>query len=131
MSIGPVISFNAIGEAASSEVQPPRQRPPTPHSENPGPSLPASGNVPKQEGQVQKAAPAESQLPEDEVELQRDSQLENELIVRYVDKSGGLILQIPSEQTLNFERAIAAEFNQAKPRATTEAASQEGESHGH
>ena len=67
-----------------------------------------------------------SQLPEDEVQLQRDSGLQNELIVRYVDKTGNLILQVPAEQLLHFERAIAAEFQQAKPPATTEGENPKG-----
>jgi hypothetical protein len=92
---------------------------------------PSSGYGPTQEAPVQKDVSPASQLPEDEVQLQRDSGLQNELIVRYVDKTGNLILQVPAEQLLNLERAIAAEFQQAKPPATTEGENQKGGSHGH
>lgn len=63
--------------------------------------------------------------------MQRDSQLQQELIVRYMDKAGNLILQVPSAQTLDLQRAIAAEFDQPKSHASAEVIHQEGESHGH
>ena len=94
---------------------------------------PGSENVPTTEGQASTNVPAESQLPEDVVQLQRDSQLENELIVRYVDRAGNLILQVPAAQMLDFERAIAAEFQHSKPQAAPSAAKgvrPSGESHG-
>jgi hypothetical protein len=83
-----------------------------------------------QEAPVLKHVPAEAQMPEDEVQLQRDSELQNELIIRYVDGSGNLILQVPAEQVLRFQRAIAAEFEKANQSAT-DGTSQKGESHGH
>jgi hypothetical protein len=134
MSIGPVQSYGSIVDAASASGQTPEPQPRRQAQRRVDPPqtfLPGAGYGPKQEAPVQKDVSPASQLPEDEVQLQRDSGLQNELIVRYVDKTGNLILQVPAEQLLHFERAIAAEFQQAKPPATTEGENPKGGSHGH
>ena len=135
MSVSPVQSYYDIAAASSArtgtpEPQPRRQAPP--HVDDPPQTFPpGSGYGPKLEVPAQKASAPDSQLPEDEVQLQRDSQLENQLIVRYVDRAGNLILQVPAQQVLNFERAIAAEFEPAKPPVKGEGENQKGGSHGH
>ena len=91
------------------------------------------GNVPKREGQAPNGSSATAQFSEDEVQLQHDSELENELIVRYVDGSGNLIVQVPSGQTLSVQRGIMQELQRAqtRPSAPAKNAGPEGESHGH
>jgi hypothetical protein len=128
MSISPAISFSIVSLAAPSEG--PSQNSPHSHVQS-DPSPSESGRVHGAEVQAPKNDPPPSQLPEDEVQLQRDSQLQEELIVRYMDKSGNLILQVPSAQTLDFQRAIAAEFDQAQSRASNKSIDLEGESRGH
>ena len=115
MSISPAISFTTVPQASSQEVQPLADSH-KPHVQNSG-SPPESGKLSNAEVQAPKNDSASSQLPEDEVQLQRDSQLPEQVIVRYMDKTGNLILQIPSAQTLNLEHAIAAEFKPANSQA--------------
>jgi len=132
MSISPAISFSTIYPASSPE---------SPSVQGSAQALVQSAHssaksekVPNAEVQTSTDNSAASPLREDEVELQRDSELENELIVRYVDKAGNLILQVPGSQMLNFQRAIAAEFQHSKQSAAapaSEKVSQSGESHGH
>ena len=59
------------------------------------------------------SAPA-STIPEDEVELQHDPELKSDFIVKYLDASGRLVLQVPSEQMLDVERGIAEELQQSQ-----------------
>lgn len=136
MSIGLVQPLNFVLETAQPDQQSAgRQAPPGPNAkQTPQVFPPDAGNVSNPEGQPPSEAATVSQLQEDEVQLQRDSELKSELIVRYVTGSGTLILQVPGEQMLNLERAIAQEFEQENARPTTaaiSAASNGGTSHGH
>jgi len=107
-----------------------KAQPKTPTDRAPQPNPPIVGRFSEQEAAVFKHTAPQPQLPEDEVQLQRDSELPNELVVRYVDGSGNLILQVPAEQVLQFERAIAAEFEKASaPRVEQDG--QKGGSRGH
>jgi hypothetical protein len=50
---------------------------------------------------------------QDEVQLQRDAEDNNQILVRYVDqKTGDLVLQIPSNQVLSVARGIYEEMQQ-------------------
>jgi len=133
MSVGPVQNF--VVEAVAMYPQPAdRKVQPDPRNSEPTPTFPPdAGNVPKQEAQAPHSPSPSPQPPEDEVELQRDSELENELIVRYVDGAGNLILQVPSGEMLSLQRAIMEEFQRAQTGTNTpaEVAGQEGESRGH
>jgi hypothetical protein len=129
MSISPAITFTTLLQASTPEPESlgdSRQ----PHPQK-APSLPGSGEISDAEGQAPKDDSASSPLPDDEVQLQRDSQLQQEPIVRYMDKTGNLILQVPSAQILDLQRAIAAEFEQSKSHASVEPVHPEGESRGH
>jgi len=129
MSISPAITFTTIPQASSPDAQSLADSH-EPRAQNVV-SLPKAGEVSDAEVQAPKDDSASSQLPEDEVQLQHDTELQQELIVRYMDKAGNLILQLPNAQTLDLQRAIAAEFDQPKSHASAEAIHQEEESHGH
>ena len=133
MSVSPV--QNSVVESVATYSQPAdRESQPRPRATDPIPTFPPdAGNVSKQEAQAPQGSSATSQLPEDEVELQHDSDLENELIVRYVDGSGNLIVQVPSGEMLSVQRGIMQEFQraQARPSAPAKNAGPEGESRGH
>ena len=45
-------------------------------------------------------APSSSELHRDEVQVQRESGTDGEIIIRYVDRFGDLVLQVPSAQVL-------------------------------
>ena len=82
---------------------------------------PGARSVPKQEGQAPSSVVSQADSPPYEVQMQHDAQLENELIFKYVDRAGNLILQVPSAQALSIKRAILDEFRQ-RPGTTREAA---------
>ncbi|HTZ81686.1 MAG TPA: hypothetical protein VMB66_00755 [Candidatus Acidoferrales bacterium] len=71
-----------------------------------------------------------SELPqagEDEVQVQQGSQTDGRIVIKYLDPSGNLILQIPSSQVLGLARAIDQALNeQQKSRASEGASSAEG-----
>ena len=73
-------------------------------------------------------------MPQDAVEVHRDNET-TEIVIRYLDRSGSVILQVPSSEVLNVARSIAMDFQkQAKDRAATggtTAAGEGGEIHGH
>jgi hypothetical protein len=70
------------------------------------PSVPDSGTPPDAEPARASNVSSLSEVPKDEVEVQRDSQNNGEIVVRYMDHAGNLILQMPSEQVLNVTRSI-------------------------
>jgi len=47
-----------------------------------------------------------SEIPRDEVQVQRDSESNGQIVIKYLDHSGQVILQIPSSQVLGLARAI-------------------------
>jgi uncharacterized FlaG/YvyC family protein len=58
-------------------------------------------------------------MPTDEVQVQRDSAT-TEIVIKYLDGSGNVILQVPSSQVLDVARAIDQGLQQeSKDRATT------------
>ena len=127
MSISPAINFTIIPQVSSPEVQALADSH-QPHAQK-AVSTSESEKVSDEEVQAPKDDSASSQLPQDEVQLQHDTQLQQQLIVRYMDGAGNLILQIPSAQTLDLQHAIAAEFQQSQ--ASAEVNHQEGQSRGH
>jgi hypothetical protein len=133
MSISPVESYGSIGDASIANTpSTSRHTQPQAQTENTTQTYPPNaGKNSKEEPQSSATSSIASPLPEDEVELQRDSELENELIVRYVDKAGNVVLQVPGQQMLSVQRAIMEEFQHTSPgqEAAPESAP-EGESHG-
>jgi len=96
-------------------------------------SPPEAGNAPKQDINVSENKASSSELPQDEVQLQRDSQTNGDIVVKYMDHSGNVILQVPSTELLGLARSITEEFqSQAKARAAAVSGTRgEGEGHGH
>jgi len=104
-------------------------------SSRPAPPRPDSGNAPDPEAASSQNNSPLSRMAEDEVEVQRDSQTNGEIVVRYVDHSGNVILQMPSAQVLNVTRAIDQDLEReqevrAKEQITAES-SRGGKSDGH
>lgn len=93
-----------------------------------------SGTAPKQEVQQPQKAPAPVAEAQDEVQVQRDSTTNGEIVIRYLDRSGDVILQVPSSQMLDVTRVIDANLQQeAKVRTdvgTPPAANQGGKIYG-
>ncbi len=96
------------------------------------PTSPGLGTEPIQEiGNQKKPAPS-LESSQDEVQVQQDS-ADGKIIIRYLDQSGSLILQIPSSELLRLAHAIdQALEQQARSRALSFCPGiQEGESYGH
>jgi hypothetical protein len=124
MSISPVPNFDPEAAASAAEASPRRRPSPTPE-ENLGP--PDSGTSPKQEARSVQSAAVSTELPEDEVQVQRETG-GDEIVVRYVDHAGNLVLQVPSKQVLDVDRGISQDLEkQAQAREVREAHPGQGE----
>jgi hypothetical protein len=120
MSINPVPNVEPASTAqfadASAQKRPPAK--PEPSSDPTDP-----GTTPKQKAVAAELAAASAEVAQDEVQLQRDSQTNGEVVIRYLDHSGNLIVQVPSSQMLGVTRGIDQDFQeQAKARESEAAA---------
>jgi len=83
-----------------------------------------------------KVNPATTEWPPDEVQLQLDSQIRDQVIIKYTDKAtGDVVLQVPSAQVLDVARGIYGDFQkEARVRSAEDAvaaATVGGKRHGH
>ena len=125
MSINPVQLISQIVESrlANANSRPAESSPATAQNPKEGTSPESEANSPKNES-------AAAQLRQDEVDVQRDSQTNGDVVVKYMDHSGNLILQVPSSQVLGVARAIDQDFREeAKTRAAAEEAGDKGANH--
>jgi hypothetical protein len=130
MSINPVQTISQIVEARLAGVAPRPGQPPAPVEVKP--SAPIAENPPESAVQEKQNASKPSELPQDEVDVLRDSQTNGDVVVKYLDHAGNLILQVPSTQVLGVARAIEQDFREeAKLRATARTENKGGDSHGH
>ncbi len=94
---------------------------------------PNPGTSPKQESVKPRNDVQTQEMPQDEVQVQQDGS-DGKIIIRYLDGSGNVILQIPSSQLLSLSRAIGRALDaQAKSRssANSSGTGQESSLHGH
>jgi hypothetical protein len=124
MGINPLPAIDAEAVAQSADPSLHRARPAPSAEGNP---QPAPGRAPNQETAPPPVSAASAQLPEDEVQVQRDSENHGEIVIRYLDHSGDVILQVPSSQVLGMSRAIEQDLKeQAKARANSAEAPSQG-----
>lgn len=116
MSIGPVQNLGLVKEepSASGVRQTGNSQPSAvPNEIQKKVIQPGTGTQPKPEDLGGKNLPASAELPQDEVQVQRDSQIRDEVVIKYLDTaSGDLILQVPSAEVLSVDRGIYQEFQQ-------------------
>jgi len=126
MSIDPV---SAVGLAFEAKPQPSDIRRPQPEPDAADPVSPRP-NVVRVSNQSGPAPSSNSEWPQaagDEVQVQQGSQTDGRIVIKYLDASGNVILQIPSSQVLGLARAIdQALNNQQKIRESESASSAEG-----
>lgn len=136
MSINPVPGISSASEVAPGGMQPSTrqsQSEPSAKSAN----LPDLGTLPKQESSGANNSPEASEFVQDEVQLQQDSEVKDQIVIKYLDKTTGeVVLQIPSRQALAVARGIYEEFQKRAEShdtgySTTPASGEQGESHGH
>jgi uncharacterized FlaG/YvyC family protein len=135
MSINPVQSFgNESGVQASAESA----RAPRPQSTPVSVTIRAqeqssSGTLPNQEIPHAQKVAADAEAPQDVVQVQHDSQITDEVIIKYtVEATGRVILQVPSAEVLSVARGISQDLREeAKLESSSTANAVEGVEHGH
>jgi hypothetical protein len=133
MSIYPVQGFGSVSEAQLADVNL-RLSPGRPSAdEAEDPAQPDPGTVSSSEASVPQNASVSAELQQDEVQVQRDTDADDEIVIKYVDHSGNLILQMPSSEVLDLARAINQDLQQeARVRANVGGAQSKGDkTHGH
>lgn len=127
MSVNPVAAIASGQEAqwTAEGVRPPQN--------SARESIPPGSELdPKPEAIALSKTSAAAELPEDEVEVQRDNQSGGEIVVRYMDHAGNLILQVPSQQLLGIARGIDQDLErEQKVRAAAEATQEGSKANGH
>ena len=111
MSINPVPGVGSATDPQSASAGH-RAIPSTSAAAQPESAHPNSGSEPKQEVRQPQKAPVPVVEAQDEVQVQRDSTANGEIVIRYLDRSGDVIVQVPSSQMLDVTRAIDANLQQ-------------------
>jgi len=76
-------------------------------SPDPRPARPPdSGSKSIEELHSAKLTSETSEIPQDEVQVQRTNGASGDIVIRYLDAQGNLIVQIPSAQVLGLARAV-------------------------
>ena len=131
MSIDPVTASLASDAAASAGVVGKGRTSPDPRPGSRSESAPKS----KQELHSGKLNPPPAEMPRDEVQVQRTNGGSGDIVIRYMDPHGNLILQIPSSQVLGLARAIERALEEQASRESNGTASAQlspgGTSDGH
>jgi len=94
---------------------------------------PGSGSLPEQSTPKPPTVTFATEMAQDEVEVQRDSETNDEIVIKYMDHSGNLIMQVPSSEVLGLTRSIGEDFQrEARTRAADSPETQTGgKTHGH
>jgi hypothetical protein len=122
MNINPVQNFGTGNADPGAEL---KNRP----SPQPGP-----GKVPEREPSLPSKVSPPTEMPQDEVQVLRDAETNEEVAIKYLDRSGHVILQVPSEQLLEIARTIHQSLQQMEVRgggSPAASGSEKGTSHGH
>jgi hypothetical protein len=131
MSTNPV---QTIATADNSQLGSEDLRSKSAQTSVPSSGTPDSGTSPKQETSQPSQTAALAEFPQDEVQVQRDSQTNGDIVIRYVDHLGDLVLQVPSSQVLGLARAIDQALAQEAKARSSEAApsgNDGGKAYGH
>ena len=133
MSINPVQSFGPQDAAQSADVRTVRTQPAAPSHTRKAVEQSNVGTESNQELQRERNAAVEREEPQDVVQVQTDSQLGNQIVIKYTDQATGqTILQVPSSEVLSVARGIAEDLrHELKPEANSTSGTTGGEKHGH
>ena len=110
MSINPVGNLDAI---PSHPVEPglrPAAVSASPNANDVSPDLRTS---PKRAATPTQDSTQLSDLPQDEVQVQRDNQSNGEIVIKYLDHHGEVILQVPSSELLRLARSIRQDLEKS------------------
>jgi hypothetical protein len=109
MGINPVPTIEPAVGSPLSDANSHGNRPPVAGGDS---SSPDKGNSAKSELEAEQTTATSLEMPQDEVQVQRDSENDGEIVIRYLDHAGNLIVQVPSSQMLGVTRAINQDFQQ-------------------
>jgi hypothetical protein len=130
MSINPVSAIETTSAAQFADA-PQKRASATPEASS---VRPDPRSLPKQKEVSAQASAASTEVGQDEVQVQRDRETNGEVVIRYLDHSGNLIVQVPSSQMLGMTRAIDQDFQARAKVRENEAApppDSAGGNHGH
>ena len=135
MSIGPVQALGPAGGPQAADANVRGARPLNTSASN----APASGEeaisgrLRNQEIQLTENAESRNESPQDVVQVQRDSQVSNEIVIKYTDQATGrVILQIPSSEVLAVAQGITQDLrHETKAGSNPAGSAVEGADHGH
>ena len=131
MSINPVTGISPAEPAQNTDAEARPLRPWPGVGPKPASNATESGTLPERETQSPKASAEPQPLPEDEVQVQHD-RVDGEIVIKYLDRAGEVVLQVPSSQVVGITRSIASDFQEAAKERRQEIESGEGgKSHGH
>ena len=119
MSINPV---PGTGPSEPAVLANPAARAPSPAASQPQTSSvpPDTGPKPKSETHSSRDLSPAPEMSQDEVRVQRDSGVNGQIVIKYLDSEGNLILQIPSSQVLGLARAIEQALEDGAQSGTSE-----------
>jgi hypothetical protein len=124
MSIAPVEGFppsgsgqSGSGSAANAQLR---------SSGAAAGAQPVLGPQPKQENSAAPKVPATNELAQDVVEVHQDPEIKDQIIIEYLDQSKNVILQVPSQEELDFEHAVAQELQETMKLRPSQAAAAAG-----
>ena len=80
---------------------------------------PDSGTKPREEIRSSQPPSEPRETPQDEVQVQRTNGASGDIVIKYLDASGNLILQIPSAQVLGLARAVERALEEQAKRTTS------------
>ncbi|HKT87258.1 MAG TPA: hypothetical protein VJQ59_02395 [Candidatus Sulfotelmatobacter sp.] len=124
MSIDPVSAISPSSEPRPTDIRRPQPPPDAASPSSPRPNVTRVSNQSSPRPSSNSPAPETLQ---DEVQVQRGSETDGKIVIKYLDHSGNLILQIPSSQVLGLARAIDQALDeQQKSRASDGASSAQG-----
>jgi uncharacterized FlaG/YvyC family protein len=134
MSINPVPPVGSVGDAQSAEQRTVSLKELASTQLGSETAHPDPGTPPKQEAHIPLNVSDFEELPQDEVEVQRDSET-TEVVIKYLNRSGSVILQVPSSEVLGVAHAIDQDFQKAaevrERSSATQADGGGGKVHGH
>jgi uncharacterized FlaG/YvyC family protein len=92
-----------------------------------------SGRLRNQEILSQQNSETKDESPQDVVQVQRDSQVSNEIVIKYTDQATGrVILQVPSSEVLAVAQGITQDLrHETKAGSNPAGSAVEGADHGH
>jgi len=115
MSIQPVPELGPVADPGSSSAG---TRADVPTHSQPASAELDSGKQSRTEHSTLEPSMDSTQMPRDEVQVQRVNGASGDIVIRYLDASGNLILQIPSSQVLGLARAVEQALEEQANRKT-------------